>query len=334
MRSFARRALLVVALVGCGRRESLTPVADASVAPRPRSVEGLRPPAGAIADASADARDGAPSLAADVDDRVARARDRFGADARIRVVGGVFVLVDVGEPSPLFEKAAELIDRALPPLFDGRFSKRPAEGVTALFFPTAKPYAAYCHERYPDAGLVLGLYQPARRELAVDVSLGEAYLPSFTHEVVHPLVAADFPFAPLWLNEGIASLFEAPVFGDDGSIHGVPRNWRYDDFLKPAFASPVERKLLRLDALFGMSTRTFREGLDGAKGDAAKEIEGVHYALARSVCAWLDAQGKLWPFYRAWRDGFDDDETGERAFRSVMGGTPKELNAAWAAWAR
>jgi hypothetical protein len=249
-------------------------------------------------------------------------------------VGETFVLVEAGPPSPLFDKTAALIERALPPLFDGRFSKRPDEGVTVLLFPTAEGYRAYSHARFPGMGINLGVYQPARREIAGDVSQGEAFLTTFTHEIVHPILDGDFPEAPLWLKEGIASLFEAPVFGKDGSIHGEPRDWRDVDYLQPAFASPVERKMLRVDALFGMSARTFKEGEERATGEAAKEIEGVHYALARSVCAWMDAQGKLWAFYRAWRDGFEADETGEKAFRRVMGGTPREVNGKWVGWAR
>jgi hypothetical protein len=34
---------------------------------------------------------------------------------------------------------------------------------------------------------------------------------TLTHEIVHPMLEADFPGAPEWLEEGIASPFEAPV---------------------------------------------------------------------------------------------------------------------------
>jgi hypothetical protein len=102
--------------------------------------------------------------------------------------------------------------------------------------------------------------------------------------------------------------------------------------LRAALASPAERDGLRLDALFGMLRREF-EGDPKHHPSGAAHIEALHYALARSVCVWLDEQGKLWPFYHAWRDGWRDDPTGERAFKSVMGATPKELNALWVEWA-
>jgi hypothetical protein len=47
---------------------------------------------------------------------------------------------------------------------------------------------------------------------------------------------------------------------------------------------------------------------------------------------WLDAGGKLWPFYQAWRGGVLDDPSGERAFERVVGKTPAEANRAWVAW--
>jgi len=36
-------------------------------------------------------------------------------------------------------------------------------------------------------------------------------LGTLTHELIHPIVETDFPRAPTWINEGIASLFEAPM---------------------------------------------------------------------------------------------------------------------------
>jgi hypothetical protein len=63
-------------------------------------------------------------------------------------------------------------------------------------------------------------------------------------------------------------------------------------------------------------------------------LEKLHYATARYVCQWLDQRGMLWPFYRAWRDGFGADPTGEKAFERVVGMSPAKANAAWTAWAK
>jgi hypothetical protein len=278
--------------------------------------------------------DAATTLAADVAARTESVRAHYGAATRVEVVGGTFVLAEVGLPSPLFDQARALVARALPPLFDGRFSRYPDAAVTVLCFGSGDAYRGYHREHFGERTTVdWGVYRRGARELAVDLSRGAVFLPTLTHEMVHPLLQGDFPDAPLWLDEGIASLFEAPTFGADGSIHGQARNWRHDALLA-GLASPADRADLRLDALFGMSPRDFK-GDPKRNGDArAGHLEALNYALARSVCAWLDAQGKLWPFYRAWRDGVAADANGERAFASVMGAAPRSMNETWLRWAR
>ncbi len=110
-----------------------------------------------------------------------------------------------------------------------------------------------------------------------------------------------------------------PVFPRPGEIHGAV-NWRLPR-LRAALASKTERASVTLDALFAMTTATFR-GPD----------EDLHTAMARYFCQWLDGRGALWPFYQAWRDGVASDPTGEKAFARVTGTTPAEATGAWIAW--
>jgi hypothetical protein len=139
--------------------------------------------------------------------------------------------------------------------------------------------------------------------------------------MVHPLLEADFPGAPTWIDEGIASLFEAPLLPRPGEIHGA-KNWRLPR-LRAAVASPRDREGARLDALFGMSDERFRD-----------DDESLHYAMARYVCQWLDERALLWKFYRAWRDGRADDPTGAKSFEAVVGSTPSDANDTWVSWVR
>ncbi len=200
---------------------------------------------------------------------------------------------------------------------NGRFGTKPAAAISVYLFANAASYEAFCKKSY-DAPCIAhyGFYEPGKRNMVMNAGLG---LGTLTHEIVHPLVETDFPKAPTWLNEGIASVFEAPVIGKPGEIHGV-KNWRHPR-LKRAMTNSSERGLARLDALFGMQDDVFR-------GDH----EDLNYALARYVCQWLDERGKLWPFYQRWRDTADADPTGVKAFRDVVGMTPAEANAAWSKW--
>ena len=238
-----------------------------------------------------------PDRATDLEARSRKARGIFGPHTAPHVVGDTFVIA--GKPETLAVATTRLVERALPLLFDSRFAKHPDEAVTILLFPSTAEYARYVTAEYERGAGDLGLYDPVSREIAANLAGGAAYVPTVTHELVHALFEADFPSGPLWIDEGIASLYEAPVFTKDG-IHGEARNWRHAGLLQ-ALASPRERGDIRLDSLFGMPSPTFAGWVDGKHDD---HLRARHYALARSVCAWLDAQGKLWPFYHAWRDGF------------------------------
>jgi hypothetical protein len=137
--------------------------------------------------------------------------------------------------------------------------------------------------------------------------------------MVHPMVEADFPGAPTWLDEGLASLFEAPAFDAAGNIHGRT-NWRLRRLLT-AIADDRTRPLVRIDRLFGMTTKAFRA-----------DDEVLSYALARYLFQWLDERGQLWAFYRRFRDGRAGDPDGRRAFLVATGETPTEAQGTWKAW--
>ena len=114
--------------------------------------------------------------------------------------------------------------------------------------------------------------------MVMNIGLG---LGTLTHEIVHPLVEADFPEAPTWLNEGIASVFEAPVIPKPGEIHGV-KNWRHPRLKRALTIAPSATRRGSTSSS-AMRDESFRS--DG---------EDLHYAMARYVCQWLDERGKLW----------------------------------------
>lgn len=254
----------------------------------------------------------------DLAHREAAARAELGDRAVFDVEDGVFLLV-APHPGPLFDAAVTLVRKALPAYFHERFSRHPHRPVTVFLFDAAAPYAAFCARRVGTACAGnLGIYNPRTREILANLGPGVTTL---SHEIVHPIVQTDFPDAPAWIDEGIGALFEAPVFPSPGEVHGAT-NWRLAR-LKKALSSRAEEPTVRLDALFGMSR-------DGFAGDG----EDLHYAMARYACQWLDEQGMLWRFYRAWRDGIIDDVHGEKAFREVSGMSPAEATGPWREWVR
>lgn len=257
-------------------------------------------------------------LAADRDARARTAKRELGDRTVTAVVSDVFVVIGPpGWQGAAFDSSVSLFRNAMAGYMNGRFGKKPSEAISVYLFPNGPTYEAFCKKQY-DAPCIahFGFYQPRDRHMVMNAGLG---LGTLTHEIVHPLVETDFPKAPTWLNEGIASVFEAPVISKPGEIHGV-KNWRYPR-LRRALSQAGEKDHARLDALFSMSDETFR-------GDR----EDLNYATARYVCQWLDERGKLWPFYHRWRDTVDDDPSGAKAFREVVGLTPEEAQVQWNKW--
>ena len=66
-----------------------------------------------------------------------------------------------------------------------------------------------------------GYFVAQQQALIMNIGTGGGTL---VHELVHPFIAASFPSAPAWFNEGLASLYEA-VREKDGQFWGLP-NWR------------------------------------------------------------------------------------------------------------
>jgi hypothetical protein len=256
-------------------------------------------------------------LAVDRERRARVAKEELGGKALVAMVSDVFVVVGPPGSQGLFDQSVALMRSSMSGYMNGRFGKKPARAITVYLFPNGPSYESFCTKRYSAPCIAhFGFYQPGDRYMVMNIGLG---LGTLTHEIVHPLVEADFPGAPTWLNEGIASVFEQPVIVRPGEIHGA-KNWRHPR-LKRALTTQ-ERDKARLDALFGMSDEAFRA-----------ESEDLHYAMARYVCQWLDDKGKLWPFYQRWRDTVADDPTGAKAFTSVVGLAPADAHVVWSKWA-
>ena len=243
-----------------------------------------------------------------------------------------FVLVDADHGSR-FPAAVDLARKAVDALFDGRFEKHPTRAVTVFVFSSQDGFQRFCSARTGGAcPTTFGEYGRVSREIVMHATRGAETL---NHELVHPIIQEDFPRAPAWLDEGIAALYENPVYScAKGYLTGIS-NWRYPD-VKRALDAPDEPAPTRLDALFAMDTFTFLT-LDPAHPEAGPTDpakENRHEGLARYLAQWLDRKGQLWPFYRTWRRTIATDPTGEKAFTAVVGRTPGHADADWEAYVR
>jgi len=294
------------------------PLPTASAAPEPRLAE-ARPPGAPARAVVPDPAETVPAydVDADLSRRLAAAKEDLGEHAAAVRVTRPFVLAGPGASA--LRGAEPFIESVLGAYRNGRFGRSPERAISIYVFPAAAAYHAYCRRVYGGQECVsrFGFYQPDERRIVMQGGAGG----TLSHELAHPFFEADFPTGPIWLNEGIASVFEQPILHPEGEIHGG-KNWRLPRLLQ-ALGSPSERDVARIEALFGMTDDTFR----GAR-------ESLHYAIARYTCQWLDERGFLWPFYQAYRDGIASDPTGEAAFRQVVGMTPAEATRPWHRWLR
>ncbi len=253
-------------------------------------------------------------LAADLEARTRHVRAELGATTKVEVVEGVFL---VASPSGKLRTSAGVARTALAAYFNGRFSRRPEKAVVVLLFDGAAAYDGYCVSRWgAPCTSPFGFYAGAERTVVMNVAPG---IGTLTHELVHPIIESDFPAAPDWINEGIASLYEAFEFPRPGEIRG-DKNFRLPE-LRRALRARTGPARPSLPALFATSN-------DGFRGDD----ESLHYAAARYFCQWMEGRRQLWAFYHAWRDDFADDPTGEKAFLATTGSSPAALDASWVAW--
>ncbi len=260
----------------------------------------------------------APSEA-DLEATRAELRSDLGDSIHLGTLRGVFVVAAPRAMSKAtFVQSHKFVERVLDAYMHERFDQLPRKAVKVLLFPDATSYATYCKRRYGEPpSTPYGFYRPDERQITMNLGPGVGTL---THELVHPILDADFPAAPEWLNEGLASLFERPVLTRKGEIHGAT-NWRLPRLTR-AIRSPSERPKAKLSRLFQLGDDEFR----GASED-------LYYALARYFCQWLDQRGELWKFYRLWREQAEKDPTGEASFLKVTGKAPADFDQDFQRWA-
>jgi hypothetical protein len=194
------------------------------------------------------------------------------------------------------------------------FTARPRKIIDIYLFHGDRSYRRGVQVLTEDApDTPYGFYSPAHAALFMNIETGGGTL---VHEIVHPYVEADFPDAPPWLNEGLGSLFEQSA-EHDGHIVGRT-NWRLAG-LQQALANggvPSFRALTAFD-------RTVFYGAGS----------GVNYGTARYLLYYLQEQGQLREFYRAFRAARAKDPTGYATLVDAVGAhDARDLDAFRARW--
>jgi len=244
-------------------------------------------------------------------------RRDLGSGYTIELVEDLFVVAANTDRDGV-EEGKSTVRRAYHALMRSFFETKPERPIAVYLFRDKRTYEDYCVRRYGEKpSTPYGFFQPTERKLVMNIATGSGTL---VHELVHPLLAADFPSVPPWLNEGMASLYEMCQITSDRIVGCV--NWRL-----PYLQEAVEKKtLIPLRDLVAMPTGEFYRRYS------------VPYAESRYLCMYLQEKDLLVRFYKAFRaaakeaDPAKKDATGAATLEAVTGKKLEDLQAEWLAW--
>lgn len=193
------------------------------------------------------------------------------------------------------------------------FAKAPEQLEEVWIFKDAPSYVTASRTLFnTEPTTPYGYYLSSRRAMVMNIKPGYGTL---THELVHPFMHANWPDGPAWLNEGLGSLFEFPGERDGHFIGQV--NWR----LPGLQAALRDRAVPTFHALVHTTTDEFYD-----------DDSGVHYAMARYLCFWLQEKGLLVRFVQRAQALKAEDPTGWKALEEVLGGNPHAFRKEWEAF--
>jgi hypothetical protein len=251
---------------------------------------------------------------ADLAAKVKEVQEQLGAGFTV-LSEGPFVVAGDEPPATVREHAREIVRWTCTMLRKDFFSADPDTVYAIYLFKDKESYEANALALFGAKPFTpYGYCSPQYHALVMNIATGGGTL---VHEMVHAFMRGNVPDCPVWINEGLASLYEQC---DERDGHIIGRvNWRLkglQEALAGDGAIPWER-------LAAMTDREFY----GAG-------VGVNYATARYLLYWLQERGLLLRFWKAWRANMMEDP---RGLATVLALFPGEASAAvearWKEWA-
>jgi hypothetical protein len=227
-------------------------------------------------------------------------KKRLPAEGYTIVIEPPFVVIGDGPPDEVRRCAVDTVRWAVDRLKKEYFPNDPAEILDIWLFQNSQSYRKHCETLFKaKSDSPYGFFSAADRALVMNIATGGGTL---VHEIVHPLMAANFPDCPPWLNEGLGSLYEQ-CEDRRSRIHGRT-NWRLEGLQKAI----GDKKVPSFEALCKMDSKTFY-------GPGS----GIHYAQARYLCYYLQQHSLLKKFYHELVANQRRDPTGFQTLQAVLG---------------
>lgn len=137
----------------------------------------------------------------------------------------------------------------------------------------------------------------------------------YAHELTHALIRMEYPTAPIWLNEGLATMFEnCKVEGGQLRYASSGSLYRMKNGLRGGGILPLAR-------LFESTNRDF-----SGSGHVA------YYDAAELLCRYLHTRNLLVPVYLEMREGRGKGVNGSDTVARMAGGTLDGFEKDWHEW--
>ena len=162
----------------------------------------------------------------------------------------------------------------------------------------------------------VGGYYSHSRQMLVTRTIGMTLRHEFTHALHFADQDALGQSHPLWIAEGLATLFESSRLAG-GKVFPQP-NRRLNVLKRLA----GQKMTLPFNELFGLSHGQFmRKAM-------------ISYPQSRYVMMYLFEHGLLKKWYDAYTSGYEKDKTGAKAMEKVFGKPLEEIETSWLGWVK
>lgn len=184
-------------------------------------------------------------------------------------------------------------------------SKTPAGITPIILFAEHSNYKKFVLANFddiPEKDLSqFGFFKISKNVIAVRYVSWKGSIP---HEITHKFTNTDFPGMPSWFDEGLASLNEKAVFSNNELIG------EFSLRIIPLRRAIKENSYTGLEHLMTTNDAV----LYGKRSS-------YYYAQSRYLLMMLQQEGKLYEFYKLFRDTFSSDKTGISQLEKITGKT-------------
>jgi len=190
----------------------------------------------------------------------------------------------------------------------GLLFARPLQWNVTVILPTLRHY-----RKLAPSAKAAGYYHAPTRTLQ-SISFSDVLVHEFIHALHHNDMALAGQRHPIWLAEGLATLFQRSQFRK-GKLEVLESQG-----LRELQKAVKENRAASLARLTAMNPKQFHAQAE------------LHYRQVRYVMMYLHRRGKLKAYYEAFKANYAQDRTGAATLAKLLGRELHQIDAEWRKW--